>query len=205
MIPGLGADERLFQPYASNFKYTVLGGGFRMTDPFEEYIAELVKEMQTSNPILVGVSFGGLVAQELKKLLPEADVVLVSSFINLGELPFWVRIIPAEQLIGLAGLFHGKIPGFLLGYAFSTSTSEELKLLKSIVTDTPVGYLKWAIANILKWKGTDEKPTIRIHGRVDKIVPYPKDHAVIVLGGGHFMVYQNHREISGVILGLAEK
>lgn len=30
-----------------------------MTDPFEEYIAELVKEVQTSNPILVGVSFGG--------------------------------------------------------------------------------------------------------------------------------------------------
>jgi pimeloyl-ACP methyl ester carboxylesterase len=150
--------------------------------------------------VFLAVSFGGMVAIEVVKILPEIPLILISSAKTKYEIPFYYRwagkiwldkILPAQLL---------KWANMVSYYFFGVRSKEEKHLLKAILQDTNTFFLKWAIRQVVTWKNTTmPKKYLHLHGTQDRILPlaYIKN-AQKVENGGHFMVW-NKKEVHKVL------
>ncbi|MBL7901495.1 MAG: alpha/beta hydrolase [Bacteroidia bacterium] len=203
IFSGLGADERVFQ----RLDFTNISTTFiKWTVPVENetiqtYASRLLDQIKSPRPILIGLSFGGLMAIEVAKQIDAEKVILISSAKTKSEIPFYYRF------IGLLGV-HKLIPSILLRHSnfitnwfFGTRTRFDKDLLKSILADTDPIFLKWAIDKIVKWKNQAQlKNIFHIHGTSDKILPssFIKCN-ILVANGGHFMVLNKSDELNEIL------
>ncbi|QIL42466.1 alpha/beta hydrolase [Pedobacter sp. HDW13] len=205
-ISGLGADKRIFSKLKLNEKINIIHIDWidpKQNETLAAYAARLGGIIDTSQPFaLVGVSFGGMIAVEVAKILAPIVTVIISSTMISSQLPGLYRF------AGKLGLLKF-IPAKLLkssnkltqNYYFGTRSGSEKVLLSKIIKDTDPYFLKWAIGSILSWKNeTRPERMYHIHGTHDKIL-YSKTAQpdFVIENGTHFMVYQNAVEISGII------
>jgi len=205
-ISGLGADKRIFSKLNLNEKINIIHINWITPNKNESlalYAERLSKVIDQSQPFaLVGVSFGGMIAVEMAKILNPVKTIIISSTMLAAQLPAIYRLAGQLRLLKL-------IPAKLLkssnkltqNYYFGTHTSSEKSLLSKIIKDTDPYFLKWAIESILNWKNkTRPEDIYHIHGTNDKIL-YSKVARpdFVIEKGTHFMVYQNAAEISGII------
>ncbi|MFM9839801.1 MAG: alpha/beta hydrolase [Cyclobacteriaceae bacterium] len=205
-ISGLGADERAFQKLSLPTNWTIKHLKWIDVAPNEtlkSYVLKFSKLIDASEEFsLVGLSFGGIMATELNKILQPKTTILISSISTKYELPVLYRLVSFLRLNKL-------VPTVLLNKAFpfthwyfGTKTKEEKILLEKIIHDTPPLFLKWAINEILHWKNT-ERPTnvFHIHGTKDRIFPISNLKIDFKFKeGGHFMVYSKADEISKILI-----
>ncbi|WP_175635166.1 alpha/beta hydrolase [Pedobacter ghigonis] len=205
-ISGLGADKRIFSKLKLNEKINIIHIDWiepKKNETLATYALRLSEVIDTSQPFaLVGVSFGGMIAVEIAKILAPVVTVIISSTMISSQLPGLYRF------AGKLGLLKF-IPARLLkssnkltqNYYFGTRSGSEKILLSKIIKDTDPYFLKWAIGSILSWKNeTKPERTYHIHGTHDKIL-YSKTAQpdFVIDNGTHFMVYQNANEISVII------
>ena len=202
LIPGLGADERVFQ-------FLRLPGDTHVLQwlpprtPAELlplYAARLAGALPPGQPCwLVGVSFGGVLALEVAQLRPLARVVLISSFAHPRELPWLGRLARATGLYRL--LPPQQLPRLpaLASWFFGVETSRDRQLLTQILRDTNPDFTRWAIARLLQWPGRPHTSVIRIHGTTDRLLPHGVAHSQYRLPGGHLIIISQAREISRIL------
>lgn len=198
LIPGLGADHRVFE-FLDLSEYSCHHISWIQPlkdESIEDYAKRLSEQIQSANPILIGVSFGGMIAIEIAKYFPAEKVILISSARTKSEVPVYLRWIGKMRLHKIVPKLWLKKPGRLLFYFFSVKQPNERKLLSEIVRDTDSDFLAWAINSIVRW-GNDFIPnnTILIHGLSDRLFPFNKGD-ITIAKGGHFMIVNKAREIS---------
>jgi len=44
------------------------------------------------DPVLIGLSFGGIMCTEIAKQIPVEKIIIISSIKHSGELPFWMKV-----------------------------------------------------------------------------------------------------------------
>ncbi|MCI1188060.1 alpha/beta hydrolase [Hymenobacter sp. DH14] len=202
LIPGLGADERVFQFLRLPSEVHVLKWLAPETpaEPLPHYAARLAEAVPPGQPCwLVGVSFGGVLAQEVARLRPLARVVLISSFAGPRELPWLGRVARATRLYRLLPpQLLPKLPA-LASWFFGVKTTRDRQLLTQILRDTDSNFTRWAIARLLQWPGRPEVPAIRIHGTDDRLLPHGAAHSQYVLPGGHLIIISRAAEISRIL------
>lgn len=208
-ISGLGADERIFcklQVPDSTFHF-IRWEQPQFSESISNYAARLCKQIQHDHPVLLGVSFGGMMAIEIAKVLPVEKVVLISSVKSLHELPRWMKIcgrfkfdkmLPSKPLHTIRPLKALRpVQNYFLG-----TESEEEKLIANQFRDSvdPV-YLRWSINQVLNWQNKWQPQTIyHLHGEKDHIFPLKHVRPThIVPNAGHFMVMNKCREISEIL------
>jgi pimeloyl-ACP methyl ester carboxylesterase len=208
LFSGLGADRRVFEKL-------IIPGELIHIDwltPFpdeslQQYSKRLIEVNQIeSNQVLLGVSFGGIVASELAKLVEPKLVILISSVPNSRQLPELFKIAGYLHLYQLLPYSLLKKPNLFLRFAFSPIADEEYMLLKKIVADTEADFLKWAITQTVLWRGNVQADKlVHLHGTKDKIFPFKSNAGIIpVPDGGHFMTYNRAEEVSEVISKMLE-
>jgi pimeloyl-ACP methyl ester carboxylesterase len=193
-ISGLGADERVFGflrlPGAEmvQIKWVMPG----QNESISNYARRLVEQMDTREAItLMGVSFGGIIAQEIAKLIPCRQVIILSSVKSRAEMP---RLIALVRLTHMHRLVSGRLLKWggaaVASYYFSVKTREENRLLQSIIRHTDPAFLRWAVDQVVHWQNrTAITGLVHIHGTKDRIFPIGRIRdAVKVDGGGHFMI-----------------
>ena len=206
LIPGLGADERVFQ-------YLRLRGEVHIlrwlpprtpTEPLPHYAARLAAAIPINQACwLVGVSFGGVLALEVGRLRPMSWVVLISGFAGPHELPW------AGCLVRATGLFRLVPPQLLprlprvAKWLFGIENERDYQLLKDILNDTNPEFTRWAIAQLLQWSGSPTTSATRIHGTTDRLLPAGTRHSRYQLSGGHFIIVSQAAEISRILNQLA--
>jgi pimeloyl-ACP methyl ester carboxylesterase len=205
-ISGLGADKRIFSKLKLDEKINIIHLDWitpNKNESLAAYAERLSKVIDITQPfVLVGVSFGGMIAVEIAKILKPVTTIIISSTMLSTQLPALYRFASKLKLLKL-------IPAKLLkssnkltqNYYFGTRSSSEKTLLSKIIKDTDPYFLKWAIGSILSWKNGNRPERIyHIHGTNDKIL-YSKNAQpdFVIQNGTHFMVYQNAEEISGII------
>ena len=125
IFSGLGADERVFQRLDfSDFKTTYI----KWIAPYdketiEHYTTRLLDQITTTNPTLIGLSFGGLIAVEVAKQIDTEKVILIASAKTKNEIPFYYRF--AGQL-GLHKLLPTRLlksSNFVTNWFFGTSST----------------------------------------------------------------------------------
>lgn len=205
-ISGLGADERVFQfldlPGVEKVFVRWLAPG--PAEPLAAYCVRLLAQLDIKQEInLVGISFGGLVAQEIARLVPCRRVILLSSIQGPAEMDWRLR------LVARTGLYCA-VPARLLkwsnlltaNYYFGVETTAEAALLHQIIRDTDRDFMRWAIREIMTWAGPPPAPggVAHLHGGADRIFPAgPLRGATLVPGAGHFMVVNRAAAVSAFI------
>lgn len=208
LIPGLGADERVFQRWQLAGEVHILAWlpPQSATEPLPHYAARLAAAVPAAQACwLVGVSFGGLLALEIAQLRPLARVVLISSLAGPYELPLLLR---AARATGLDRLLPPtllqKMP-WAAKWAFGVKTKRDYALLRQIIADTDPTFAQWAIGQLLSWRGVPGPgPTARLHGTRDRLLPSPTTGVdCLVPGAGHFLVVSHAAQISQFLNQLA--
>ncbi|MDF3029038.1 MAG: hypothetical protein K0S23_3345 [Fluviicola sp.] len=205
IFSGLGADERVFD----QIDFGVFTPVFIPWEPLsyrnqtlESYVKQLSRHVKTPDPILIGISFGGIIAQEMSSLFGNCPVLILSSVKMRSELPFSMRfsgviglhkLIPMKRVLGNKSINH---------WLFGTQTDQERKTLDQILADSDPVFTKWAIHQVANWERTEKIPAkvLHIHGEADRIFPIRKvTPDYIIPGGTHFMTVSEHEEVSKVI------
>ncbi|TYZ08944.1 alpha/beta hydrolase [Hymenobacter lutimineralis] len=211
LLPGLGADERVFQnlqPLLQGTAHVLPWLTPTTGETLPRYVARMAEGVDPTQPcILVGVSFGGLVALEMRRIRPLARVVLISSIPDASCLP------PLLRLIRNTGIYKLFPPQWLKllpragQWYFGVKNGREYELFKQILRDMEPVYTRWAIDQLLRWDSTDTGgQSLQILGTQDRVFPpgpTPVDY--LIPGGGHFMVLSHAPEISRVLNTLAEE
>ncbi|RYD51785.1 MAG: alpha/beta hydrolase [Sphingobacteriales bacterium] len=202
VLSGLGADERVFQKLHFGVPVTFVKWEVpEQAESIQAYAARIAANIPVTRPILVGLSFGGVVAIEIAKHIPVEKLMLIASVKTREELPFYYR------LIGLLNL-HRLVPATLLkpsnritNWAFGAESIADKKLLKQILADTSPQFLKWAINQLLHWKNHIVPPNVlHIHGTSDRILPIASvDCDFVIEGGGHLMTLTKPEALSELL------
>lgn len=203
-VSGLGADARVFQflkfeGYQPKHIYWIPP---EPQESIEQYAKRLTQQIQSDRPILVGLSFGGMMAIEIAKWLPTEKIILISSAKNRLEIPGYIQLLKllplhkwvSIQLLNWAGL------GFM-NWFFGVTTQAESQLLKAILLETDSTFLRWAIDRVLDWQNIVIPANLHhIHGTDDRVLPLRYAKAdTIVEGGGHFMIVSKAAQISQLL------
>lgn len=89
VFSGLGADERVFKnlSFGEAEVEHIHWIPPLTTETLAQYAQRIAQRITTPHPVLVGLSFGGMVAVEIAKILPVEKVILISSAKTRDELP----------------------------------------------------------------------------------------------------------------------
>jgi pimeloyl-ACP methyl ester carboxylesterase len=203
-IPGLGADKKIFR----GIKVSEGCKAFYIewikplkNETLESYSYRLAEQINTTQPfIIVGLSFGGMLAAEIIKRFPAGRMIILSSVASSGHLPFYYRIAGKMRM-------HKLIPVSLMKSAalmkrlFTAETAEQKAYLKMAIREVDTSFIRWALDAIIKWKGSAvDSSYLHIHGSKDAILPIRFTRPThIVKGGGHLMILTRNNEISEII------
>jgi hypothetical protein len=206
IFSGLGADKRVFK-YLDFSKYNATFIDWIhpiYNESTEDYAKRLTKQITSEKPILIGLSFGGIMAVEVGKIIESKKIILIASAKNKSEIPFYYRLAGFLNLHKLIPTKLMKSSNFLSFWLFGINSKKNKILLTEILKDTDESFLTWAIDKIVNWKNTyNHKNLKHIHGTKDKILPiqFVKSDMKIV-DGGHFMTIDKFEELNIVLENL---
>lgn len=203
ILSGLGVDRRVFSKidfeglHVTHIDWIVP----LKKETMLAYAKRLSLQITNGQPILVGLSFGGMMAMEIAKIIKVHKIVLLSSAKGESELPFLYKIIGALKLNCIVPSTFLKQHNRFVDYFFGISSKEDKLMLKQILQDTDTNFLDWAINQILNWKNElSHVPVIHIHGNRDRIIPIRNiKPTYIVENAGHFMTMTHAQEIERLL------
>lgn len=117
---------------------------------FEAYAQKMVERIGHPKPVLVGVSFGGMLIQEMAKHMPVRKLVVVSSVKNEAELPkrmLFAKYTKVHKLLP-TGLVNNM--ELLAKYAFGETVPKRLALYEEYLSIRDKYYLDWSIDQIVQ-------------------------------------------------------
>ena len=161
----------------------------------DAYAQKMCSRIQHANPVLLGVSFGGLLVQEMAKHLNVSKTIIVSSVKMKSELPkrmLFAKYTKAHKLLP-TGLVNNV--ELLAKYAFGETVAKRLELYEQYLSVRDKGYIDWALDNIVNWKQTKPpKNLVHIQGEKDAVFPLAniKD-CIVVKNGTHTMIIHRAR------------
>lgn len=197
-IGGLGVDYRVFDSYTFNQEKIIL----KWINPLKQesltsYSLRLIQEFRiTSDDFIIGVSFGGLIAQVIQKHLG-CQLILISSLVDIQQIPYIYRASGQLKLHRLIPIFILKKANLFTYWIFGVKQKEHKRILNSILQETDSNVLKWSLDQIFKWKKLNTKH-VSIHGQKDRLI-HAKANAIRIKDAGHFMIITHKTELQKLI------
>ena len=173
-------------------------------EPIQQYAKRMAAGIADENPILLGLSFGGMMAIEISKLIHTQQVILLSSIQSSAEMPGWMKWAGKLKLNKLLPMRSYKILEPIQNITMGVETKEDIAMVNNYRKNVSPVYLDWAIHEVLNWQNNWQPINIHhIHGNADKIFPLkkisPLHQTHIINGGGHFMVFNRAGDVSNAI------
>ena len=208
-ISGLGANEKVFsnlffEGYELHFIQWLIP---EKKETIDHYATRLCSQIDHANPVLIGLSFGGMMCIEIARILPVQQIILVSSIKSHIEMPLWMRLSGKLKLDKLFPLRSFKLLIPLENHNLGLESRAEKVLVASYRKNIDPQYANWAVNKILNWKNTWVPENIfHIHGADDRIFPVKKIKANHVIpGGGHFMIMNRSTSVNEQINNFLKK
>lgn len=193
-MPGLAASSKIFERISldeNEFEMHFLEWMLPLDhEPLSHYAQRMSEKIQHPNPVLIGVSFGGILVQEMKKFLNPRKVIIISSVKTRDEFPRRMKLASKTKAYKLLPTgWIGNIE-LLVKYSFGDKVTQRLKLYEQFLSVRDKFYLDWAIESIIMWDRTEADPDIiHIHGDQDEVFPAKYLSGFIaVKGGTHIMI-----------------
>jgi len=192
-MPGMAASPKIFefldlpQPYIIKTLHWIPP---KSEESISAYAARMCDFISDKKPILMGVSFGGVVVQEIAKIIDVQKVIIVSSIKSREELPLAMKMAHRTKIHKLLPLQWIENIDALALFAFGSRLKERVYLYQKYLSERDPDYLRWAIDALVHWQ--NHKPivsVIHIHG--DKDTVFPTKHLqqpVHIISGGHAII-----------------
>ena len=160
-----------------------------------DYAKKMAEQVHHKNIILVGVSFGGILVQEMKQFLKLKKVIIISSVKSNKEFPRRMKIAKTTKAYKLIPVALIENIENLAKYAFGDYIKQRVKLYEKFLSVRDKKYLTWAIESVILWERTEiDDEIIHIHGLEDEVFPvkYIKEF-IPVKGGTHIMILNKYK------------
>lgn len=210
-MPGMAANPSIFEYIKLPEKeFTVHWLKWKMPlkkESLHSYVTRMLEEVVHPNPVLIGVSFGGVIVQEMAKLITVKRLILISTVKSKYELPARMKMARKTGLYKiLPTSLVGRL-GDLESLPIGKSTKKKVHLYKHYLSVSDKKYLDWAIRQMVCWE--QEKPlegTIHIHGDKDLVFPIKNiENCIIIEGGTHIMIINRFRWFNKHLPSLIEE
>jgi pimeloyl-ACP methyl ester carboxylesterase len=198
-MPGLAASSSIFERIElpeDTFEIHLLEWFLPLqSESLRAYAKRMVENIKHENAVLVGVSFGGILVQEMAQFLTLRKLIIISSVKSNVELPRRMKIAKttkAYKLLPTSLLSNVEI---LVKYAFGDVLKQRLKLYEKYLHMRNKEYLDWAIEQVVCWdRIIIDSNVIHIHGDADEVFPSKNIKKYInVKGGTHMMILNRFR------------
>ncbi len=206
LIPGLGLNPQVLKKIELNgFELHYM----RWINPQKDEslnnyalrISQLYNIPQDEDILILGHSFGGLLAQHLGIMFPRARIVLISTVKNASELPWKIRFLRHGYAYHLMSK-RMILSTLSLWSSYHGYDEPELKqALISEVQSLDNEYFIWAYQQLIYWRGTQFSNTfLHIHGDRDRTFPIDNIfRCKVIPNGDHLMVYKKANMINQLI------
>ncbi|WP_298224370.1 YqiA/YcfP family alpha/beta fold hydrolase [Flavobacterium sp.] len=159
------------------------------------YAKRMVEDVKHEQAVLIGVSFGGVLVQEMAAFLKLRKLIIVSSVKTNSEIPMSMKIVKSTKAYKLVPTSLLQNIEVLNKFSFSSVIQRRLKLYEKYMSVRDKTYLEWAIEQMLFWDRTQADPNvIHIHGDADEVFPIKNIQKCIkIIGGTHIMILTKFR------------
>ena len=150
-ISGLGADKTAFQNLEDfgTTKIMIDWISNRPNESLYDYAARIIEKYGiTSDDILVGLSFGGLVAQQVADILKPDYVILISSFRTKDDLKIQFSAGLKLKLHKLMPEMKSEFIGTIVANYLNSGTNQSKSALKAMLSSTDMKLMKWSLEKI---------------------------------------------------------
>lgn len=206
LLPGLSASRQVFEPQLRQFPEAIVPDWPRpgYGETFTAYAERFAKQLRTHRPcILGGMSFGGMLAQEMARFLEPECLLLMATVRGPNELPLYGQI---------GKRFRGLIP-FLplrllqaLTWGFECPGIRSLFPLRRVLArqfrEADRELFRWSLDQICQWRESPvvNCPVWHIHGDNDRVLPASRTTPdCLVAGAGHVPSLSHPQDINRFI------
>ncbi|MGM8361178.1 YqiA/YcfP family alpha/beta fold hydrolase [Flavobacterium sp. ARAG 55.4] len=210
-MPGLAANSLIFERIKlDEALFDVHYLEWEIPKPQEslvDYAKRIVLKITEKNPVLIGVSFGGILVQEIADLIEVRRIIIISSVKTRSELPKRIKfakstlahkLIPMRLILGL-----NKLAKSIL----TEKLKHRIQLYDTFLSVRDIYYLKWAVEKVVLWNRlAADNRVVHIHGDKDRIFPVQNiKKCIVIKGGTHVVIYTKYRwfntHLPDIILG----
>ena len=150
--------------------------------------------------ILIGLSFGGMLACEIARLRNPLKTIIISSIATSMELPWYLKRagrIGLHKAVPVKLLKAGTIVKNLMGAA----SKEDKAVIINYAKFADPELVRWSLHAIVNWVQPERLPgIIHLHGANDHMLPLKYTHPdYVIRKGGHLMVFNKADEVNKIL------
>ena len=207
-MPGMAASSQIFEYIILPETYIIYKLDWIIpfqNESLELYAKRISKKITKPNPILIGVSFGGILVQEISKHISFKKIFIISSIKSSYELPVTMKMAKKTNIHKILPFEWVNSLDKLDLFAFGNGIKKKIKLYQKYLSFRDPNYLKWAMNCIINW---DQKYAIKglihIHGKEDNIFPVKNITCeVYLIEGNHAIIITKANQINKLISQLS--
>lgn len=192
-MPGMAANPKIFDFIRLPKPFVLHKLSWIEPQPKEslqDYTRRLSSEIKHPNPVLLGVSFGGMIVQEMATMIDCRKVIIVSSLKSHHEMPVHMRLARKTKAYRLFPTQWVDNVEDLIGFVFGPAVKKQMNLHKKYLSVRDEPYLDWALEAFFQWDREEPDPEVlHIHGTFDVVFPvFNIKNYVAVPKGTHVMI-----------------
>ena len=198
-MPGLAANPSIFEYIElPGEKYQIHWLDWlipKSKESLRDYTRRLSERIEHANPVLIGVSFGGIIVQEMSLMIKTKRVIIISSVKCRAELPRRMRFASCTKAFRFLPTSLARHVDYFEKFAIGDFAQKRAKLYKKYLSITDNSYLDWAIEHMVCWDREEPmEGVVHIHGDKDLIFPFKYiGESITVPGGTHVMIINRFR------------
>lgn len=189
-MPGMAASPKIFEylDFPKPFQIHLLSWiPPKKQETLSAYAQRMCERIEYEHPVLLGVSFGGVLVQEMAKHIPVRNTVIVSSIKNREELSFPMKMAQKTNAHKLLPTQWINNIDHLALFTFGKGIKKRLVMYQRYLSERNPEYLNWAIDALVQWEQIESpKEILHIHGASDTVFPIKNlSNPFIKIKGGH--------------------
>jgi pimeloyl-ACP methyl ester carboxylesterase len=199
LMPGLAASSKIFERIAlpeDAFEMILLEWEIPVgSESLADYAKRIAEKITHADPVLIGVSFGGILVQEIAKFVQARKVIIISSVKSNLEFPRRMKIAKttkAYKLIPMSLILNIEN---LAKFSFGEKVNQRLQLYEKYLSVRDIRYLTWAVEQVILWnRAIADENVVHIHGDNDDVFPIKYiTKCIVVKGGTHIMILNKYK------------
>lgn len=199
-MPGLAASPLVFQRIKlsnTDFKIVLLEWQMPLSidESLIDYAARMAEKVIDKNAVLIGVSFGGILVQEMAQFCNPQKTIIISSVKSRDELSVLMRWVSNFKIYNVLPYSLASHLQLIRKLPFGVYFKKRIALYEKFLSVNDKLYLKWAVKNLVEWqRKKPDSNIIHIHGTADGVFPVANiKNYIAVKSGSHIMVLNKYK------------
>ncbi len=199
LMPGMAANPSIFEHIKlPEDRFTVHLLEWQLPknkETISDYAKRMTAFITHEDSVLLGVSFGGVLVQEMAKHIRLKKLIIVSSVKSKHELPRRMKLSRKLKLYNILPTRLIEDVDKLAKYAFGETVKDRVALYQKYLSMNDRHYMSWAVKEMVCWdQEAPDADIIHIHGDADRVFPIKYiDNCITLPGGSHIMVITKYK------------